>query len=514
MPVRLTGMISGMDTETLIKDMVKAQKLKNKKVEDKSTLLSWKQEKWKDLSAKLYKLYASDISKMRLESSYASKKVTSSNEDLATVSATSGAPEGAHTLVINKLAKSQFVTGGKITNDKNDSPISASGKTKLTDLGMVEGSTISIGKEGKLQKITIKADTTIDDFVSTAKKAGLNASFDTTQKRLFLSSKESGLANSFQISATNSEGSIDNEILNKLGLDALNADGTKADSGSTVSTVVAASNSEVVYNGAVLEGSSNVVSANGLTITLKGADENKTINLNVTKDTKATYDMVKNFVKSYNEILKEMNTLYNAASARDYAPLSDEEREAMTEDQIEKWETKIKDSILRKDSTMGSIIDTMRSSMMSSVEVNGKRYSLASYGISTSSDYTEKGLLHIDGDVDDPAYASMVDKLMKAIEEDPDTVTKVLSGITKELYDGMYDKMKSIPNVRSALTFYNDKTMIEQQRQYTKQISLLEQKLITMEDKYYKQFAAMEKAMSNMQSQNNMMLGMLGMNTQ
>jgi len=69
--------------------------------------------------------------------------------------------------------------------------------------------------------------------------------------------------------------------------------------------------------------------------------------------------MVKNFVTKYNEILDELNTKYNAKSSRGYDPLTDEQKEAMSDDEIEKWETKIKDSLLRRDSTLNSIISTM-----------------------------------------------------------------------------------------------------------------------------------------------------------
>ncbi|MDF2524745.1 MAG: flagellar hook-associated 2 domain protein, partial [Clostridiales bacterium] len=193
-----------------------------------------------------------------------------------------------------------------------------------------------------------------------------------------------------------------------------------------------------------------------------------------------------------------------------YDPLSDDEKEAMTDDQIEKWETKIKDSVLRRDSTLGSLLDVMKTSMMKSVEVDGSSYSLSSYGIQTSKDYSEKGLLHIYGNKEDAVYSANEDKLMKALKEDPDTVMKVLSEISKNLYDVMNDKMSSITNVRSALTFYNDKTMAEQQSRYARQISVLEDKLIDTENKYYKQFAAMESAMAKMQSQSNALAGMLG----
>ncbi|HKL80617.1 MAG TPA: flagellar filament capping protein FliD [Mobilitalea sp.] len=513
MAIRLSGLASGMDTESLIQGLLDAQRLKNKRVVDKQTTLTWKQEKWKELNAKLLKLYTDDLNKMQLQGSYQTKKATSSNENLASVTVNSSAPEGSHTLTINSLAKSQFVTGSEINKDKDNNLITASSSTKLTDLGITAGTNITLGKTGSTETFTVDENTTLQSLVDTAKKAGLNANFDSSQGRLFISSKDSGASNSFQITATDADGADANALLSMIGLDALNSDGTKVTPSSTLSTVIAATDSNVTYNGANLTGSTNSLSVNGLKITLKGSEAGQTVNINVTKSAQETYDMVKKFVKSYNEVLKEMNSLYYANSARDYDPLSDEEKESMTDDQITKWEGKIKDSILRRDTNLSSLSDVMRTTMMSTVDVDGKKYALSSFGIQTSSDYTERGLLHIFGDSEDSAYSADDDKLMKALEEDPDTVVDVLSSISKKLYDGMYDKMKSIPNVRSALTFYNDKTMIEQQRGYTKQIATLESKLTDLENKYYKQFAAMESAMSKMQSQGNYLAGMLGQNT-
>ena len=103
---------------------------------------------------------------------------------------------------------------------------------------------------------------------------------------------------------------------------------------------------------------------------------------------------------------------------------------------------------------------------------------------------------------------------MKALEEDPETVTEVLSKVSMNLYETMGKKMSSIPNVRSAYTFYNDKTMAKEQMDYKKQIAILESKLTAMENKYYKQFSAMETTLAKLQQQTNALTGMLGMKQQ
>lgn len=140
---------------------------------------------------------------------------------------------------------------------------------------------------------------------------------------------------------------------------------------------------------------------------------------------------------------------------------------------------------------------------------NGKTYSLSSIGISTSGDYAEGGLLHIRGDEDDAEYADEKNVLKQLLEEDPDAVTDVFTHLTESLYTDLQKKMSRTP-LSSALTFYNDKEMNSQLSDYKTRISKLEAKFNEMEDRYYKQFTAMEKAMANMQSQQNSLASYLG----
>ena len=284
----------------------------------------------------------------------------------------------------------------------------------------------------------------------------------------------------------------------------------KADSNAPADmAVVEGTDSEIILNGAVLTGSGSTVKANGLTIDLKGVTNGSRITFSVANDTDAVYDMIKDFITEYNSVLGEMNKSYKAASARDYDPLTDEQKESMSDDQIEKWETKIKDSLLRRDSTLDGIINSMKNAMMSTVEVDGKKYSLSSLGIMTSKDYTENGLLHIYGDKDDATYADKADKLKAMLDSDPDLVTKIMTGIADNLYNEMNRKMGT-STLSSALTFYNDKQIDKQLKSYESEISDWETRLQKMEDRYYKQFTAMEKAMAKMNQSQSSLAQMMG----
>lgn len=517
MPIRMTGLVSNMDTESIIASLMSVQRTKQTKIENKITKLEWKQEIWKDFNTKMYSFYSDSLSKFRLQSSFATKKVSSSDESVATVTASNSAAEGTHSLKVSKLASSQFVTGGVA---KPDNSLAVSASTKLVDLGMTVGKTITVksgtAAEGNVveKSMTIKEGDTVAEFLNTLKSAGLSASFDTSQQRFFISSKQSGTKNVFALTTD------DDSKFDKLGLSEIKPaeDGTINYSDASGMSLIQAKDAKYQYNGVDYTSSSNNLSINGLSITLKGLskgadtateDDDQPINLSVSNDTKAVYDMVKSFIKTYNSLLKEMNTNYYADSSAGYEPLTDDEKKAMSDSEVEKWEKKIKDSLLRRDDTLSSLITTMRSNLTGSVKVNEKSYSLSSYGISTSSDYSEKGLLHIDGDADDSKTARNDDKLFAALEKDPDTVATVLSQLAGELYNELSKKMTST-SLRSTLTVYNDKEMKKTLTNYKKELSTMEDKLQDMENRYYKQFSAMETALAKMNSQSSSLAAMLG----
>ena len=67
MGIRMSGLISGMDTESIIKELMKAHSTKKTKTENKITKHEWKQEKWQELNKKIYALYTGTLTKAKTE---------------------------------------------------------------------------------------------------------------------------------------------------------------------------------------------------------------------------------------------------------------------------------------------------------------------------------------------------------------------------------------------------------------------------------------------------------------
>lgn len=705
MPLRMTGMTSGLDTDSIVSALMEAQTTKKTKVENKKTKLEWTQNIWTGLNKKLYSFYTDSAGKMRFQSSYQTKKAASSDASILTATAQSSASSGSYTVKVNQLAAAQYVTSAKVSAKSTD----ASGKvteskvtsdTKLSALGFdTEGdTTIEITAGEKTINLNVDETTTVRDFVNALKDAGLNASFDEKQGRFFISAKESGADGKFTITSktmtgeqvaaqnklmdsvdysnlssgdqdtvkkilsdlknaqdtsaaadaekslqdisdrtakekateyynnkltddilsqykyetdgtdgtgdahkagdidyskvkqalqnagldnnvyTDSDrlivlkqkiiepavtenlaseeytGKIDNAVtsgledagiekqserystirlavngyaqamkdgteqskesaLKLLGMDDIDGSAVKESADGTGMVVIEAADSIVQVNGATLTSSNTTLDVNGLSLNLVSASDRE-VKVTVSNDSTAVYDAIKDFVEQYNSALSEMNKYYYADSARGYDPLTDDQKEAMSDEEVKKWETKIKDSLLRRDSTLSGILETFRTSLtgITVKASDGKTYSLANLGITTGKDYKEYGLLHIKGDEDDTDYADSENTLQSMINSDPDIVMEVMSGIVSNLYDSINKKISTTTTMKSALSFYNDKEMTKQMRQYKKDIKSWETKLSDMEDRYYKQFSAMETALSKLQSQQNSLASYLGSN--
>ena len=256
----------------------------------------------------------------------------------------------------------------------------------------------------------------------------------------------------------------------------------------------------IILNKATYTSNTNNFSINGLTITAEAKTDSE-ITITTNTDTDAVYDSIKDFFKEYNTLIKSMDEAYNASSSKGYEPLTSDEKEAMTEDEVKEWEKKIKDSLLRKDATLGSASSSMKTLMAQSFEINGKKYSLASFGIKTLGYFdaadNEKGVYHIDGDKDDDASSGNDDKLRAAIASDPETVISFFSQLATSVYNDLSKKMAS-SSVSSAYTLYNDKQMTKEYTSYTSKISDKEDEITKWEDYYYKKFSSMESALAKL----------------
>lgn len=208
---------------------------------------------------------------------------------------------------------------------------------------------------------------------------------------------------------------------------ALSTLGVSTSTDATSAVRIAGSNAKITLNGATFENTTNNFSINGLTIQATALTGNEAVTITTDTDVDGIYDTIKDMFSEYNELIKTLEGAYNAESSSGYEPLTDDEKESMSDDEIEKWETKIKDSLLRRDSTLDGIISTMKNTMLSSITIDGNPIIYQSLVFPRAvifNIYRRKGVYHIDGDEDDSTTKGNSDKLRAAIANDSEGVIK------------------------------------------------------------------------------------------
>lgn len=649
--MRLSGLISGMDTESIIQELVSAKQTKVDNTKKAQTKHEWKQDAWKSLNTKLKNLQSKYVANLRFSSSYMKKTTKVSNSSAVSVITGEDAVNGVQELSVKQLAKTAYLTGGKVQAEEEGKKWDA--LSKISDVMGTDfkAGDITFTTGAKTVDIEVTEDTTISDFLSKIKASGLNANFDAGQQRFFISAKQSGADSNFSMTADNVGGA---KILAALGLQvslkddpdslkqyqeyasyynendkdatiagmrslidgdiatqtqnyldryknlvelkkeaedkitelkkdsdkneaaikaqeesiaayekemkditdsyidittATGDDGEvtytatakedfkknveesyyekaayasevlkKYNAGTDVegyATKIEGRDARIVLNGAEFTSANNTFAVNGLTFTAQAetkADE--VVTVTTQDDTDGIYNMLKDFLKEYNSIINEVDKLYNADSAKGYEPLTDDEKDAMSESEAEKYETKIKDALLRRDSSLSSIRSGFVEVMSKGIEVNGKTMYLSNFGVNTLSYFTagdnEKNMYHIDGDPDDASTSGNADKLKSMIASDPDTVVSFFTQLSKNLYSKMNDLSKPVEGYRSYGSFYDDKKMKTDYDDYKTKISDLEEKLADYEDKWYKKFSSMETALAKLQSSTSAVTSLLG----
>ena len=160
--IRMSGMVSGMDTESLITALTSSHKTKVDKAKGEQKKLGWKQDAWKSMNTKIYGLFSGKLTSMRFSTAY-NKKVTTSSSNALSVVAGDGASEGTMTAKVKSLAKSGYVTGAEITTAENGK---VTQDTKVTELGIEAGTKLGFTVAGEAKEIEITEDMTMYGFTS------------------------------------------------------------------------------------------------------------------------------------------------------------------------------------------------------------------------------------------------------------------------------------------------------------------------------------------------------------
>ena len=397
------------------------------------------------------------------------------------------------------------VEGGTLGLTKASASNKFSSSSTLSDLGFTPEAdgTYKLNINGT--EISLDKNATISSMMSAVNKsdAGVTMTYSSLTNSFTLESKEFGGAGKVEVG--------DTALGRSLGL---------VDDNGTVG-VSEGQNAIFEINGQEVYLNDNNYTLDGNTFTF---NDNMTIGetytVNITKDSTTVKDALKKFVESYNQLIDDVYGYIGKAPAKDddgntYEPLTDAEKDEMSEDEITKWEEKAKQGVLYNDSTVSTIMSQMRSALYTSVTLDdGSKFGIYNLGIKTSSEWSEHGKLQIDEDAFDKAFENNEDAIVKLFTDSDTGMMKKLNSVI----DGAV-KSSGAANTRGTLvrkagkadsSVTTDSTIYKEMVKMQDRLKELQDRYDTKEEYWWKVFTNMETAMSDLNSQTSYISSYLG----
>lgn len=262
-------------------------------------------------------------------------------------------------------------------------------------------------------------------------------------------------------------------------------------------------NAQIVVNGNTIERNTNSFELDGITIELKAVTSaaDAPISLTTSKDTDKIVEGLKGFVDDYNALIEELNEQVNAkANFQKYPPLTDAQKKEMSEKEIEKWEEKAKEGLLRYDSNISKFLQDMRSAMYQKVGSAG--LALYDIGIEASSNYKDNGKLILDESKLKSALSTNLEKIQQMFTDKDNGIAVQLQKVMKETANASSGSPGSLVRYAGAKdVMETSNSLYYELKGISETLSKLNTKYNNERTRYWKQFTEMEKAISNMNSQ-------------
>lgn len=507
----ISGLASGLDTEKLVSDMMKVNKIPLDKLQQSKILNSWKTDAYREINTKIAS-FRDAMQDLRLQGTFYAQKATSSDPRIG-VSMAGTSTQMNFTISEAVLAK----------------PATSSSVSFDTKIGKGTDKIDPNGKEGEFlefelngEKISIPKTSTFDQAIAAinSKSADTNVKATNVGGSIVFTSTKIGANNPITISNSNAEGSLLKITDGSTNDSASFPDGTFSSKGSD------AKPGYVVINGTQINVSENTFTYDGVQITLKdGISVGSNVGIGVSADTDKIFDKLKTFVDKYNELIKDLNDKLGESKNRTYPPLTEAQKKDMKEADIKLWEDKAKSGLLANDPAIRQFLTQLRTSMSETIQsagINPDFNSLQKIGITPSNDYRENGKLTLDETKLKSLLTSNLTDIQKMFSNRFDTdnpndttVTSASkhtnSGFAVRVYDRIADTLSQLKVKAGAPgTISINSDLGKEAKSLDDRISKVQDRVKAQEQALWIKFNAMEKALQKLNTQSSFWSQQLG----
>lgn len=484
--IRLPGLATGMDTETMVKEMLTGEQNKVDKAKQKEQIINWQQETYREIISDIKGFndkYFSLTSKDSIinSSAWNTLTVASSNSSVITATGNAGANKVDYNFEVKKLAEPAKLTSSRIDIKKD---------SKLVDLGAKDGDKfkIALGKDDKgnviySDVITIENEDTLDSLISKINNASngeVKASYSEMTGKFTIETTKTGINSGFAI--TDESGKL-SDSLKFLGINTNKAIGTNSE--------INVSSKDGSFSKTLNE-ESNSFTIDGIKYNVHSTGSSE---ITSKQDTKPALDKMKAFVEDYNKMMDKMYDILTQKENRDYPPLTEAQKKEMEKDEIESWEKKAKQGILRNDSEMRRFMDDMQKAIF-----GDKMSVLAEMGLTTHEDYNKRGQIALDEEKFTKALETNSEKVYEVFAKDKSSVMESMKDTMNKYIGGsssIFAKKAGLEKTASAVNnFYS-----EQLKKQADIIKKLQRQMQDKENSLFKKFGALESSMNKLNSQ-------------
>lgn len=177
---------SGMDVDSMVKSMMKAQQTRYDSLIQKKTQVEWKKADYNTMYTAINDFRNNTVFNYKLQNTLMPHTATSSDSSKVTVSANADAANFSHVLTIDQLATGVI--------ESSSAAITATGRTKDTLANQFAGvsGTVSMTINGK--SISVDSGQSIYQLVSNINNAnaGVKANYDANMDRFYLTTTDTG----------------------------------------------------------------------------------------------------------------------------------------------------------------------------------------------------------------------------------------------------------------------------------------------------------------------------------
>ncbi len=494
--IRLSGLSSGLDTDAIVESLLQASQLKIDKQNQLTTKLTWKADSLREVNSLIRSFRENNLSVLNSSNNMLSA-ATYNTYSISMLSATeavsvsAGSSANIGKLTINSIDQLAAQASVKSMNAFAGETMNLGAALKdlefATALEFEEGE-ISFSINGEI--FAFSEDSTLNDVINTinSSEAGVRIAYSSLTKGFAITSKTTGSAS--EVAIVNISGNAFAALGNPAEESAFGiSEGT-----------VNGQNAMISIEGIAVEKSTNSFTIDGITYSLKDTMDSA-VSFTVDRNLDATVDKIVSFISEYNTIIEKLQSMISEKTYRTYQPLTDVQKDQMSEKDIQLWEDKAKSGLLRNDSGISSLLNSMRNAFSTVVEGLGMPPS--ALGLNTGS-YYEQGKITVD-----------TEKLRTALENNPDKVRDLFTQSPSGDPEDKFSKSGLVLRISDALLSYTQKATSNTLLGLEKQISdskdkvdSLSDKLATKESALWRKYTAMEKALSSLYSQQSWMSAM------